>query len=183
MGNKKILNIFDFFRIINDEEKLLKFLRENLLLKDHPQICECDGKMDLKPNKKEREDKYRWRCTRRLNKKNCGKEFSIRKNSFFEDSKLPLKEILAFVYLWTQGTSHTTFCTIFGRQAETITSLVHKCNDVCSAVVEKWNPDEYQIGGFGSVVEIDESLFGETAKYHKGKYYQQWWFFWRNREK
>ena len=43
-----------------------------------------------------RADGVRWKCT----KKQCRKEYSIRKGSFFERSHLSIKQILLIMYYW-----------------------------------------------------------------------------------
>jgi hypothetical protein len=47
---------------------------------------------------------YRYRCTT----KNCPTTIPIRKNTFFDNTKLPIHKILFMRYLWLEGDTFTS---------------------------------------------------------------------------
>ena len=102
---------------------------------------------------------------------------SIRKNSFFEKTKIQLEGILIIMYLWSTGVP----AFICHRQIpevshKTINDWYSFLRDICIRKFEeepvRFNSDEVAVE-----VQVDESLFGKKQKYHKGKFYQRSWFF------
>lgn len=121
-------------------------------------------------------DLWSWCCQT----PNCKKKLSIRKCSFFSDSKLTLKAILSIVYHWffrcpqklagfEAGLSnYTEKC---GNK--TVIDMYNFFRDVCR---ESLITDGEQIGGPGKIVKIDESAFGKR-KYNRGSRRNTYWVF------
>ena len=102
---------------------------------------------------------FRWRCP----VSTCEQSVSLRSGTFFEKSRLSLKQSLVLFYWWAREYPVTDA----GEEAEvdrkTAIQAYQYCRDVCS-----WrllNQDApLQLGGPGVTVQIDESLFHHKPK-------------------
>ena len=126
----------------------------------HPVLCNKPCKFAVR-NKVI--DGYVWRCT--------GKErheTSIRHNSFFNNSKHRIPDILNFVKNFLDG--HVLRkCAQFTNISYKSTSVnwANFCRDLFVQYVwEKVVLEELKLEG---EIEVDESLFGHKCKYHRGK--------------
>jgi len=151
-------------------EQTITYLQSLGLLPIH-KICpriNCNRFMDLIPSTKT-SDGVRFRCSRP-----CRKESSIRKKTFFENSNLPLKVILRFIYYWAyEECSQKKIKRELGLQNETITDWKIFLREVC---ILKLIANPVILGGVGRVVQIDESLFIKR-KYNVGRIVKEQWVF------
>ena len=139
--------------ILEDESECIEFLQQHELIYKEYECYQC-GKLMTKQNKM-------WIC----NKKSCRKTQSILLNSFFEQHKLPLNELIEIYYLWLCKVTPLSMTLITGHLPQTITNCTTRIRDLIS---EKVLETQTKIGGQDIIVEIDESLFGRT-KYHREK--------------
>jgi hypothetical protein len=150
---------------------LILFLQKTKLISSTRKCPECNVEMEL-VEKSDRIDGWIWLCPI----SGCKKEISIRKNSFFEKSKLQLSAILTLVFCWFTKSSQENAA----NEAGLLTNFWHTtgywfnfCRDVCR---DKLFSDNHAIGGPGKIVEIDESAFGKR-KYHRGSRRNTYWVF------
>ena len=88
----------DLIAQFQDKETLIEWLMEEGLL-GKKQLCSlCGDKMKLV----DRSDGVKWECRKQVDGKSHRVEKSIRKDSWFEQSKWTLEEILKFTYWWCQ---------------------------------------------------------------------------------
>eukprot|EP00794_Sanderia_malayensis_P009459 gene9459-10446_t len=116
-------------------------------------------------------DGYRWRCPARL----CRATKSIRYDSFFEKSKLPLRVLVALIYCWSVGMRLTTTTIVLGLSEPTVVNWYNLMREECS---HKLLALPFVFGGVGHIVEIDES-FMIKRKYQLGDVraqHDQWVF-------
>jgi hypothetical protein len=99
-------------------------------------------------------NEYRFRC----NKRTCRTEISIRKNSFFAQSKLPCSKILKLGWLWLNKVPITSICSMIGHGTATVVSFMKFYRQLVEGILD---PEDDTIGGEGVVVEIDEAKFGK----------------------
>lgn len=119
-------------------------------------------------------DGFGWRCTNQR----CAKRHTyrtIRTGSFFEKSRVTLDKWLYVIYLWSQQTKVTTVVKQTQVGEKTVIQMYQYLRDVCTAKLVNTPID---LGGAGTVVEIDESLFNHKSKYNRGRRPQkeQWVF-------
>ena len=165
-----IKSLKHLFEIISTEESTIEFLRSHKLLARTLECEKCE--VPLKTRKYERcLDKCTFYCIK------CKKMKSIRASSFFEKSKINLKDVLIIIYLWSTGVP----AFICQRQLpeishKTINDWYSFCRDICIKKFET-EPVQFDSNQVSVEVQVDESLFGKKQKYHKGKIYQRSWFF------
>jgi len=98
----------------------------------------------------ERERNFRWRC------RGCGKQYSVRHGTIFEDSRLKLRQWLHAYWRAIsskKGVSALQISRECGITYQTALFLMHRIRFALS-------DDEGRIGGAGKVVEVDETYVG-----------------------
>nr|XP_022905831.1 uncharacterized protein LOC111417704 [Onthophagus taurus] len=123
-------------------------------------------------------DGYAWACNGRVSirkqkKRKCAKSVALRKDTFFEHSKLEIRQILGFVYLWVEKTPVTLIAKITKMSLPTASGWASFCKEV---LLDKYLLYPEKLGGPGSIVEIDESKFGRR-KFHRGHPVEGKWVF------
>lgn len=165
----QITDIFKLMETVNDPRKLIIFF-QNLNLISSSQICECRLAMSLVVCKRT-SDNYIWRCP-----KKC-KQISIRKESFFERSRLPIKTILTIIYFWIQDIPTNRIKSMLNISKQTLADWNNFLYEICSSSLLALNDEERMIGGDGIIVEIDETLVSKKWKYYRGVRYPEIWLF------
>lgn len=162
-------------RFVNEDDPLsvLRWLARRGLVRNTLLCTTCNGECAF-ISYSDGIDKYRWSC------KECNLRFSVRKDSFFSGSHLPLWKILVMMYCWCRDMSQLdiTHEAQLGSCRNTVVDWCNFFRDVC----EEWlvqNPSE--IGGMDDNgdpidVEIDESFFFHR-KYHRGQWRDGHWVF------
>ena len=149
-----------------NEMQLLNFLSEIGVIA-HDQQCEfCGGSMHFQ----KQGNTWYWICTRRVDGVKCNKgKFSIRDGTFFGKSHLPIQTILWMVWHFVHNLTENQckqYCNLGQKNCKTVGNWYAKCREVC----EKWIwANKPKLGGFGKIVEIDDSHFAGTPKYGKGR--------------
>lgn len=169
MNNLNSLSDKEFFNLIKTEEESITFAQELGLLK-RKHIC-CGKEVPLRINKRDKNKGYFFRCT----VKNCRKEVSLRKNSFFEGSHLLISQILTFIYYFVYD--ETTLKGLKRKcgvtRDETVVDWLSYCREVCTLYFLKY---PIVVGGFGKIVEVDEMAF-VRRKYNRGHLVRTQWVF------
>ena len=98
------------------------------------------------------------------NKKDCRKKLSVFKNTFFENCNIMIKYCFQILYLYLRKTPITEI--VDGTKQSTKT-VVSWCRKLRNFLAEKITLKENKIGGYGIVVEIDETKLGKR-KYNRG---------------
>lgn len=136
--------------------------------------CTCGAFMSIKVNKTMLTKT--WKCKR----KSCRKSFGYLKETWFEESRISIKEIFQLSYFWCRQT-HTQEEIQFDMQRNgsnisrvTITDWNNFYREVC---VDYFVRNPIKIGGMNVVVEIDETCISKR-KYERGRLVSnQKWFF------
>ena len=175
--------------ITNCKESTVNFMRKNGILQNciacpGPLLAgQCQGgcgkEMQLKVTNYSK-DKFQW-CCRKAHTlhKDYGSykvkdiKLSIHHQSWLVDSKLSLETVLEFVYLWSQGFTHSEVMHELKLSKRTVTEWFMFFRECCIYSVMEQSE---QIGGNGVEVEIDESKFGKRKYHHGHKVEGQWVF-------
>jgi transposase-like protein len=97
-------------------------------------------------------------------KRDCGKEISMRKYTFFYGSSLKCSQIMLLAYCWLNQDGQQQAMNITGHSPNTVTTFYrHFRRLVASTLLD----DDQIIGGPGIVVEVDETKLGKR-KYNCG---------------
>ena len=115
----------------------------------------CSGKCIYGPNK-------RWKQ-------------SIFKNTYFHSARMKKNEMLHFLYLWATENTPKQIHTVLRWSPNTINDWLNYNREMCAMFVRN-DPDIWQIGGPGIIVQIDESKFGKR-KYNRGHRVEGVWVF------
>ena len=150
-------NIIDLAPALCDTKKCINFMRgRNLLLEDL--FCcntECSKVMDVQIT-----DKQRFQC------KLCRKRYSIRKESFWEKSKLPLTILLGLLYFFANGSTVSQVTKFFSNKCtkKSVIQWFTYFRDVMTTFLTN-NPIIFR----NCTVHIDETCLGGKRKYQRGK--------------
>ena len=130
-SNNSVVGINDLFDLCRDSDELRIFLLKSGLLSDRSGVCDICGKGNVNLTKKE--GSFYWKCGARA----CRKTISLRKGSFFENSKLSFESILCLIYCWIYECSHRfiTAARIVSTN-KTIVDWKNFCRDVCTETIK-----------------------------------------------
>ena len=161
------MNHPELLTLIQSVHAIFTFLVDCGLLASR-QRCQCGTEMVLRDRNVV--DGLIWECPLRT----CRKRRSISAGSFFEDSKISLRQWLNIIYLWSIDVSNKQLSLITGFSLRTIATTLAKIRQVCSLKILHGN---IKLGGRGKTVEIDESMFGHKRKYNRGRVSEGTWVF------
>lgn len=151
---------------ISTNEKLLNFLLDLKLLKGST-VCECGSNMKWCADGK-LQDGYILRCEVRY----CRKKMSIRRNSFFQKSRMSMKKIIILINLWANNYPQNAILEEYDYSRSTVVEWFRFCRNVCCFDIEQ--KQFGKIGGVGKVVEIDETLI--IKRKYDQLLHEQWLF-------
>ena len=158
----------DLSKMLNpdDDTELLKLLSDTGVIasKQQCKYCGCNMKFEKQSNN------WFWVCNRRVNGKKCNRgKFSIRAGTFLGKSKVSIQAIIWIVWHFVHNLTENQckqYTNIGQKNCKTIVNWYGKCREVCSTWIWQNKP---KLGGFGKIVEMDESHFAGAAKYGKGR--------------
>ena len=100
---------------------------------------------------------YRWRCT----ESSCRKSISIREGSFFAKSCLTLQVWLILMYWWIREYPVGDAAEEAKVNKDTAGAVYQWLREICSTALIR---QRIELGGPGTVVQIDKSLFRHKPK-------------------
>ena len=151
----------------NDLE-LINLLTEIGLISNSNPCLLCGGFM----HKFKEGDHWFWICRRRVDGVKCQRnKKSIRTGTIFGNSQLSLRSILQIIWHFVHHLSEqqcVEYTKLSSKNNTTIVKWYKFCREVCTEWF--WNPDNTpKLGGFGQIVEMDESFFPGQPKYNRGR--------------
>ena len=135
---------------------VIQFCREKGMISSEYECPDCGREMRL-AEYKEGVDGYRWRCEWSKEGKRHVVNRSIRGGSWFERSKLGMDDILILTYGWVEKFTNGQLARMARVSSNTATDWCNFCREVCMGICLE---ESVSIGGEGTTVEIDESMFG-----------------------
>jgi transposase-like protein len=149
-----IPSVYELRDILFDEDACVAYLLQRHVFYEERSCPDCNLMMKL--NTKER----KFRCPKR----GCNNKITLRKNTFFSKSKMPIYKILNIGYMWLKGDSRESIITATGHSSKTITAFLGYYRNLVADMIEE---NDTKIGGLDIEVELDESKIAKR-KYHRG---------------
>lgn len=129
-ANTKKWRYDDLVARMQDKELFVYWLMEEGLLAKEPLCPICAGEMSLS-RCEDRSDGFKWECRIQVNFKKHRAELSIRKDSWFEKSRMTLEEILKLSYWWCQDLDQKQIKHELGLGESTGVDWDSFCREVC----------------------------------------------------
>ncbi|XP_071482493.1 uncharacterized protein [Diadema antillarum] len=164
-----ILNIPAIQARLQDKRATLSYLARTGLISNQMTCERFDRECRLNACN-DRSDGYVWRCVQ------CRNRISVRRDSFFSKSHVPLEDLVFLVYLWCEDVSLEFIQKHTNVSRHTACAWTNFLREVCSL----YEIDHFeQLGGFDEggnpiIVEVDESKYSHR-KYHRGQWREGHW--------
>ena len=144
-------------------DKQISWLQSKGLL-NRNQVCPaCSSQMGLQ-QRGDITDQYRWHCP----SSSCKKSVSLRSGTFFEQSRLQLRQWIVLLYWWARVYPVKDAGEEANVDEKTAIQIYQYCRDICSwRLLNHDSP--LMLGGPEVVVQIDESIFRHKSKHHRGR--------------
>ena len=162
------MSIDDFSKLVNgDEEVLLDFLADLGVIAKYQTCSNCGDNMRRFFDKSK--NQTFWICTKSKNGVKCkGGKFSIRKGTFLQNVHLSIQQVLWYIWHFVHELSVKQcreYMSIGKYNKETVVEAYKSCRAICN----DWIRENFEpLGGFGTIVEFDESYFSGAPKYGRG---------------
>ncbi|KCZ81782.1 hypothetical protein H312_00822 [Anncaliia algerae PRA339] len=145
-------------------KKAIKFCMSSNLIHKEVNCIGCSFPMKLE-KALNYVDKVAWRCY--MN--SCSlyqKRVSIRKNTFFDGKKLKIKRILQILILWGENIKQSL---IMQKSRSSYSVLRKIINEIIDLIRKYCILNPVRLGGYGNLVEIDETMLNFKVKSHRGR--------------
>ena len=98
------------------------------------------------------------------------------KGSYFENSKLPIRDIISLMFLWCANIPVGTVPSMISVSERVAIQWFMYFRDICSHQLLRVKNGGFKLGGPGTVLQIDESV-STKRKYHRGRKIKEQWIF------
>ena len=162
------MSIDDFSKLVNGEQEvLLDFLADLGVIAKYQTCSNCGDNMRRFFDKSK--NQTFWICTKSKNGVKCkGGKFSIRKGTFLQNVHLSIQQVLWYIWHFVHELSVKQcreYMSIGKYNKETVVEAYKSCRAICN----DWIRENFEpLGGFGTIVEFDESYFSGAPKYGRG---------------
>ena len=159
----------DFLDLTNPdhERKMYEFLTDVGLIPSLRQCQFCGNNMCIVKDKS-----LFWICTRRVNGVKCNRgKRSIRDGTIFDGAMLSTQTILTILWHFVHQLNESQ-CSQYTKISDKNHSSIVKWYKFARRVCTEWiNDPEHtpKLGGYGKIVEFDESFFPGKPKYNRGR--------------
>ena len=161
---KKMESVLSLSAVIGpDVNQQITWLQSKGLLPRKKTCPACNHPMTMQA-RSDITDKFRWRCP----DSTCKKSVSLRSGTFFDQSRLQLRQWIVLMYWWARQYPVSDAAEEAEVDEKTAIQIYQYCRDICSwRLLNHDSP--LMLGGPGVVVQIDESLFRHKPKNHRGR--------------
>ena len=157
--------MFEMVKATDSPEKVVIFLQEKGCLPTEKVCPDCNEQMKF-VQRGDKIQSFHFRCWQRhLDGSRCNRRISVTSDSFFFNMHMTLFTSLWLLWGFCEGMQVGWFVRHLGLSSRTVVDWLNFCREVCMVCIEG---ESRQIGGYGYIVEIDESKFVKR-KYHRGK--------------
>jgi hypothetical protein len=150
----------------SNETQLITFLQGCGIIAAAQQCVYCGGGMRLKKDK----TSWFWLCTRRVDGVKCNRgKFSVFDGTFLSKKKLSIQQVLWLIWNFVHHLNEQQckqYMSIGQNNDKAVVKWYKVCRRICGDCIRK-NPPK--LGGFGVIVQMDESYFAGAPKYGKGR--------------
>ena len=155
---------FEFFKLIDDEKRLIQFLKDNNLC-EKKSLCtgnNCDKK------RRNTLVMFKGRLYFKCQYYKCCRRWSCNNNifNFNQYSKLPVQQILSIIWYWSFGLGVKATVQQSGIDRSSVIKWFRKIRRYLYLLQLEAPP----MGGPGFSIQIDESLFRGRRKYNRGRF-------------
>ena len=161
----------DVATLVNDRDTLLDHLKKSNLIANKMFCKKCETEMRWTQTKSTT-DGFFWKCLK------CKSSKSIRNGSYFQKTKISIGNVYSITYLWSLGIQGFIIARMIPElRKETVYDFCNFARDICC---QKMEEDPIMFGEEDCIemeVQIDESIFGKSRKYNRGKAFKQQWVF------
>lgn len=149
----------DFYETIRSPTNIYMFLLNNgLKPKILCPVCSKEVLINI--------ETLSYRCQRNFLTGKCNFKKTVLLESLMLKKRLCIKKYLTLVFEWSRSEIPILVATDLGISKSTVTRVYAKLNQVATTLIKRQNPEK--LGGWGKIVEIDESKFVKR-KYNKGR--------------
>ena len=161
---KKMESVLSLSAVVGpDVNQQITWLQSKGLLPRNKTCPACNHPMTMQA-RSDITDKFRWRCP----DSTCKKSVSLRSRTFFDQSRLQLRQWIVLMYWWARQYPVSDAAEEAEVDEKTAIQIYQYCRDICSwRLLNHDSP--LMLGGPGVVVQIDESLFRHKPKHHRGR--------------
>ena len=145
------------------KQEFVEFLISNGLLSSGP-ICEQHGISTVIRKRNDIDDGVVYRCPMYKKDKCSSSNISIRRFSFFENSKMHIGDVMHLILKYIQNDTLVDIGEATGLSKSSVIRTIDFLRDVPTQCVQMYYAGFYR----KSVFQIDESVFGRKRKYHRG---------------
>lgn len=149
-----IPSLYDLHDILFNEDASVNYLISNGVFYKDWQCPTCVKPLKLYFKRQ------RFRCPTKA----CSYEVPLRRNTFFQNTRLKIHETLLLAYQWLKGDTKASIMVSTGHCSDIVTDFM---NHFRNLVANSLDEETIQIGGLNIEVEIDETKMGKR-KYNRG---------------
>lgn len=161
----------DVADIVRNNEKLFDKLKQLKLISNFEICPKCNNYMKWTKTKSNTEG-YRWYCSK------CRTAVSIKKDSFFSKTRIPIGIVYQILYFWSASLQGYLAMNLMPNvNKNTIYDFYNFARDICVETIKQTDNFFKEDGDFEIELQIDESVFGKSRKYNRGKAFKQTWVF------
>jgi len=162
----------ELYTTVKTDEDAIVWCRERGLLLRTCVCSECGS--DMREEQDSSIDRRIWRCRKTINGRRHQLSTSIRAGSFIARHKIGVPDAVYLLYEWAVDTPASKAAYGLQISENTVSKFFLAMRRVCAWAVD--SRLELQIGGAGSIVELDECQLGRR-KAHRGRIPQEVWAF------
>ena len=154
--------------LASDDEVILDFLTDVGVI-PAVNVCKNCGQPMRRWLEKSTGSWY-WICTKSKDGVRCkNKRFSVKTGTFIGDAKLSTRNILWITWHFVHGLTEVQ-CKLYTNIGQKNNATIVRWYEICRTICDNWIRKNFEgLGGYGEIVEIDESYLPGAPKFGRGR--------------